>query len=128
MQSYDFEILMKQGIPIILSKNSARIHDYLIDIQNILKKHHYKGKCIFDLLLSNGIDKNNRFFEAHFNGRYFDLTSFKNIKEINTYVEKTSNSFYANNFDLIDNSILTKPQKFLLKKRLSLTTNVSISN
>lgn len=119
LQSYDFEILMEQGIPIILSKSSARIHDYLIEIQNILKKHNFKGQCIFDLLLSNGMDKNNRFFEARFNGIDFDLTSFKNIKEINTYVEKISNSFYANNFDLIDNSILTKPQKFLLKKRLS---------
>lgn len=102
---------------IILSTNSMRIHDYLFDVVKELKKLRFKGNVLFDLLLSNGPSLAGRFFSAFFDGKKFDLSSFKNIKEVETDVEKMSNSFYSTRLDLIDNSVLTKPQKFILKKK-----------
>lgn len=101
----------------ILSTDSLRIHDYLIDVVKELKKIYFKGDVLFDLLLSNGPSLGGRFYSAFFDGKNFDISSFKNIKIVNTEVEKTSNCFYETHLNLIDDSILTKQQKFILKKK-----------
>lgn len=101
----------------ILSTDSLRIHDYLLDVVKELKKICFKGDVLFDLLLSNGPSLAGRFFSAFFDGKKFDISSFKNIKIVDAEVEKTSNCFYATHLNLIEDSILTKPQKFILKKQ-----------
>lgn len=115
---YVQKVNLEQYNIMILSANSLRVDDYLFDVVKELKKIRFKGSVLFDLLLSNGPSLADRFFSAFFDGKKFDISTFKNIKEIEIEAEKTSNSFYSTHLDLIDNSILTKPQKFLLKKKL----------
>jgi hypothetical protein len=74
------------------------------------------GYILFDLLMCNGIDFNNRFFIAFFNGNEIDLNSFKNFKDIPIEMLQECNFFYKNNQQLINDSALTKAQKFLFKK------------
>lgn len=104
----------------ILSKDSLRIHDYLFDVVEELKKICFKGDVLFDLLLSNGPSLDGRFFSAFFDGENFDISGFKNIQIVEGFdseLEKISNCFYATHLNLIEDSILTKTQKFLLKKK-----------
>lgn len=104
-QSFHIEKLKLDKYNImILSKDSMRIHDYLLDVVKELKKIDFKGNVLFDLLLSNGSSLDGRFYSAFFNGKNFDISSFKNIKIIDNEVEKISNCFYTTNLNLIDSS------------------------
>jgi hypothetical protein len=101
---------------VILSVDYARIDEYLDDIANNLKGFSYKGKMLFDLVMSNGLS--DRFYEAYFDGQRFDNKSFIKLTEIPCSIIEISNNFYRDNLFLLDNSVLTKPQKFLFKKSL----------
>lgn len=102
---------------ISFSIDYSRLDEYLSVVADKLKKLHYKGKILFDLAISNGI-ADDRFYEAYFNGSDFDLHSFYRQKNIPYSVLEISNNFYANNIHFLDNSVLTKPQKFLFKKEI----------
>ena len=102
---------------LVFSTNSERIDSYLDNVTKNLTSINFKGLVLFDLLLSNGTNKNQRYFQAFFNGEKFDFNSFKNVN-VPIEIENLSNLFYAHNLDLINKSILTKPQKFLLKRKL----------
>ncbi|MCU5076830.1 type II toxin-antitoxin system RnlB family antitoxin [Bacillus cereus] len=78
------------------------------------KLESYKGKVLFDLLLSNGF-ASNRYIEAEFNEGKFLTDSFRAV-EPDIKTKKESSSFYLKDPSLLDNGILHNPQKFLFKK------------
>lgn len=99
----------------VYSTNYLRLDEYLEELTIQLKEKTFKGNVMFDLLLSNGMSTN-RFVELVFDGQEFDKKSFKIIKA-NTEIINNSFDFYNEHTNLLDNGILTKPQKFQVKKR-----------
>jgi hypothetical protein len=110
---------------ISLSVDYSRIDEYLDDVANKLRNFHYKGKILFDLVMSNGLS-GDRFYEAYFDGGKFDLSSFNKKTDIPSSILDISNNFYIANLDVLDNSVLTKPQKFLFKKLLTRNTKLGL--
>lgn len=98
----------------IFATDISRIHDYINDLEFELKQNDIVGDILFDLLLSNGLS--NSFFCAYFDGDKFNISSFKNIKEIDFETLCFINKYHSNNLELIDKSALTKTQKFLFRK------------
>lgn len=115
---FELQKTNNESYPFIsLSLCYYRVDQYLEDIEDKLVASKYNGKVIFDLVMSNGL--NDRFYEAYFNGRKFDGKSFSAVKNIDDTIESISKNFYLNNISFLENSVLTKPQKFLFKKSLS---------
>ena len=110
----NFEIIIEQSKCIILSTSYINPLSDLNLIENELKQKNYKGEVIFDLLLTNGKSEN-RFLEAKYNYG-FDQSSFIILENTYPWLLKLSKNFYESNLNLIDNSILTTLQKFLLIK------------
>lgn len=102
----------------VFATDTSRIHDYLHNLKVDLKQLNVFGNVFFDLLLSNGKELSQRFFSAYFDVENFNLSSFKNIKKIDFETLGFITKYHSNNLDLIDKSALTKPQKFLFKKRI----------
>jgi len=90
--------------------------DYLQDIEEELQQKKHTGKILFDNLLSVG-NNSNRFIEANFNGLEIELTSFKVIKADDN-IKNTVLLFYNENYNFVLNSILSKPLKFRIRKKL----------
>ena len=101
---------------ISMSTDFSRPDDYLEELGIDLSNRQFKGKIIFDLLLCNGM-RSNRFFSAHFDGEKFNGISSLKSNDITTEVQSTASEFYMQHFDLVErNQLLSKPQKFLIKK------------
>ena len=86
-------------------------------IEKELIKEDFKGKVIFDFLLTNG-DTKQRYFETFFDGKEINLNNFKNIFEKSNELKKISLEFYFKNFKYVEQSeIVSKSTKFLIKKK-----------
>ncbi len=81
-----------------------------------LKKKNVSGEVFFDLLLSNGHGED-RFFKLIFQDGRFDKKSLEQLDSPPPKLKELSTSFYAKRTDLLENSVLSKPAKFLVKKR-----------
>lgn len=99
-----------------LSVDYSRLDEYIFDVEKELKKSKYKGKVVFDLLANNGI--NDRFYYCFFDGKKILLNTLSAINELNNEVQKVSSMFYLSNFEIINNSYISKQSKFLIKKKL----------
>ena len=77
---------------IIFAINDDSPLEYLQDIEKDLAKKNFKGLVLFDLLLSNG-DEYNRYVEAYFDGKFFELSSFK-CPTLNQEIESISINFF----------------------------------
>jgi Antitoxin to bacterial toxin RNase LS or RnlA len=77
-------------------------------------KGRFKGKVLFDLLMSNGISSN-RYVEAEFNGAQFDPSSFKAIEKVDVAIKAMTNKFYKSRSDL-SNSVLSNTEISLIRK------------
>lgn len=108
-----FEIIIKNSKCVILSTSYVNPLSDLNIIEKELNKKQFNGEVCFDLLLSNG--KDDRFIKANYNSG-FDLSSFFPLKDISPSILELCKFFYEENLNLVDNSILTKAQKFLLRK------------
>jgi len=99
-----------------VSTDFSRPDDYIEKLEIELNNLNYKGKVAFDLLLSNGI-KDNRYFGAYFDGKQIISSTFSRLGSITSSISGLTADFYKENYNLVsDNHILSKPQKFLLKK------------
>ncbi|MGZ0086851.1 type II toxin-antitoxin system RnlB family antitoxin [Caldibacillus thermoamylovorans] len=89
----------------------------LEDIESIQEelKNRFKGKVLFDLLLSNG-NSSNRYLEAEFNGFQFVPSSFKVLEKVDAFIKETTSMFYQNHPDYLANSVLPNAHQFLIKK------------
>lgn len=109
-----FEIIIKESNCLVLSTSYINPLSNLDMVEEELKNKKYNGKVFFDLLLSNGKNKN-RFIKAIYSSG-FNKNDFLEVETIPLKLLELSKSFYENNLNLIENSILTKSQKFLLSK------------
>lgn len=101
---------------IIFSTDYISPIEELSEIENELRENKYMGTIIFDLLLING-NSENRFIEAFFDGMSFDRKSFKIADKLPCMINDLSSEFYYNNLYLVENSRLSNPIKFLIKKK-----------
>lgn len=84
-------------------------------ITNDLMQQNFKGKVIFDLLISKGT--NERFVEAEFDGCRIIRSSLK-VKEVTNVPEQILNSqneFFSVNKRYLYNSVLTKQELQLFR-------------
>jgi len=98
---------------IIFAINDDSPLEYLQDIEKDLAKKNFKGLVLFDLLLSNG-DEYNRYVEAYFNGKSFELSSFKG-PTLNQEIERISINFFKKHPEFIDKGVLSSIDIFKIK-------------
>ncbi|WP_170075067.1 type II toxin-antitoxin system RnlB family antitoxin [Paraclostridium dentum] len=116
MESYkikeinDFEYKL-----IVFSTDYISPFEHLTNIEENLKLINYSGKIIFDLLLVNG-NTSNRFMEVFFDGNEFDKKSFRIANKLSNEIKNITSSFYSENICIVENSRLSNPIKFLIKK------------
>ncbi|MDQ0341108.1 hypothetical protein J2S00_003952 [Caldalkalibacillus uzonensis] len=101
------------NVCLILSNSYINPLEELESIESDLQ-NNFTGKVIFDLLLSNG-NSSNRFMEAIFDGNKFDYSSFKIITDVDVTIKKISASYYRNNENLMQSTIVSDAFKFLLR-------------
>ncbi len=101
---------------IIYSTNYLRLEEYVNEVAFLLKEKSFKGKVIFDLLLSNG-NSFNRYIEMLFDGDNFEIKTTRIINDIDDNIINNSLDFYSSHESYLDNSVLSKSQKFLIKKK-----------
>ena len=99
----------------IYSISSYNPIDCISKIEKEFDKKSYKGNVIFDLLLSNG-NNFNRYLKAYFDGNRFKPDSYSIISEPKIELKKKSTEFYKKNINFLENSIISKPNKFMIKK------------
>jgi hypothetical protein len=97
------------------------LDEYICDIENDLKKKKFKGKIVFDLLSNNGLS--DRFFQADFDGDKILLKSIESIQTPDLPIRKVSSKYYLSNFEIIQQSYISKQSKFLIRKELEKTVN-----
>jgi len=100
---------------VVFSISEYNPTDYISKIEQDLLQKSYSGNVVFDLLLANG-NNFNRYLKAYFNGNEFNNDSYKIIDEPQHQLKKKSLDFYQKNIALLENSILSKPIKFMIKK------------
>ena len=103
---------------IIFSTSYVSPMDQLEIVENDLKKIGVVGNILFDLLLSHG-NTPDRFYEVLFNGEKIDIDSLRRVESISDNIKQISSDFYHNHVHFLKNSILSNPQKFLIKKRIA---------
>lgn len=116
MRNYEIQRFdnMSEYPYVILSTSYVSPLDDIMDIEHELQPY-YKGKILFDLLLTNGVSSN-RFIEAEFDGRKFNYSSFKPLNQVDTEIKKGSSEFYRKHTELLENSILPNAYQYLIKK------------
>ena len=109
------ETKLKSYTHIILSISYLNPLDQKDAIEEDLKKRGVKGKILFDLLLSHG-NNPDRFYEASFDGEKINEDSLKAAKSISKTIKRLSMSFYREQNRFLESSVLSKTQKFLIRK------------
>jgi len=112
----DFQIEKYDDIGcMIFSVSEYNPTDYISTIEQDLIQKSYLGNVVFDLLLTNG-NNFNRYLKAYFDGDRFNRDSYKIIDDPQHQLKKRSVDFYQKNITFLENSILSKPIKFMIKK------------
>lgn len=119
-KTYHIEKINTGSYPyIIFSTSYVSPMDQLETLENDLKKIGVVGNILFDLLLSHG-NTPDRFYEVLFNGKQIDINSLKKVESISDNIKQISTDFYHNHVHFLKSSILSNPQKFLIRKRIAL--------
>ena len=113
MREYEIKQHSKIGF-IVYSTSYYSPTEYIQNIEKVLRELNYIGSVYFDLLLSNG-NNFNRYMKVNFDGKKFK-NNFEIVSNPQLELKKESLKFYQNNFELLENSILSKPIKFMIKK------------
>jgi len=99
-----------------MSMDFSRPNEYKDNLESELKSLGHQGCVIFDLLLCNGFKKE-RFYSAYFDGTKIIDSTFIRQDNLRPEILKRCADFYQRNYELVvSNQILTKPQKFMLKR------------
>lgn len=96
------------------SLSSVAFDYYYEEIQTSLTKE-YKGRVLFDQLLSHGV-KVGRFVSLYFDGERFDMNSYQIEEALPQRTRKQCLDFYASNPDSLNKGVLSKPNQFLIRK------------
>ena len=109
------ETKLRSCTHIIFSVSYLNPIDQKEAIEEDLRKRGVKGKILFDLLLSHG-NNPDRFYEALFDGEKIDEDSLKAARSISKTIKRLSRSFYRDQNRCLESSVLSKAQKFLIRK------------
>lgn len=90
---------------------------WLDSINDELAALNIRGSVIFDLLLVNG-NGNRRYAKAKFDGHTLDIAKMQTVV-VDPEVSAASYDYFHNNPHLLDNSILSKATKFMIKMKLA---------
>ena len=101
---------------IIFSTGYINPMDQREALEKELKQIGVQGKILFDLLLSHG-NTPDRFFEAFFNGEKISEESLKSTGSISKKIKEISIDFYHSQQHFLENSVLSKTQKFLIRRK-----------
>lgn len=106
---------------IVFSESYESPLAYLDEVTEEIKKQHMTNvKILFDVLLCMG-NTSERFIEAFFDGEAFNLDSFRVVEvKKNDTLRQFCTSFFFENSELLEYSILTPVQKELLKKGITI--------
>ena len=104
---------------VVYSTNILSVEQCTEHLVESLKKMNFRGVVLFDLLLSNG-NTDKRFCSMSFNGHSFDKNSKNVIQNMDSSILKESTEFYKKHSSYVENSVLTKSQKYLVKNGYSL--------
>ena|ERR1035437_7849492 len=127
MKNNNFHIeLLKGGKLLVVPTTFLRPEYYMEQLENILLSHYKNVSCVyFDFLIKNGTK--DRFYKVCISDHKLIHSTFRKADDDNEIIEK-SNSFFSNNVNLINDSYLSKAQKFLLKKNLSTNNSRNINS
>lgn len=113
--NFHIELLEDENL-LVVPTNYLRPDFYIEQIEDLLISTFPRVNFIyFDFLVKNGTK--DRFYKVNISNNRLSLDSMCKV-EITQNLESKSNSFFANNIYLINESFLSKSQKFLLKKKL----------
>ena len=104
---------------IIFSVDYHRIEDYISDLSKELSRKSYSGTVMFDLLLSNGMNSD-RYVKASFDGSKFLLKTMVTVDNVDERIRTLSLKFYQKKPEYLENSILSRAQKFLIRRKLAI--------
>jgi len=114
-RNYQIINLKENSSFLILINSWERPEFYLEEIEKELSSCENNSDIYFDFLIKNG--PRDRFYSANFDNGRFDLYSFKKINTLSTKILGLADNYFKSNFDLIQNSCLTRAQKFVLKRQ-----------
>ncbi len=98
----------------IISLTYESILDYIEDIEKNLSIEKNKIVILIDQLLTTGNNKN-RFISCEYQDGKIKLFTARNVK-CSENIRKISSQVLKDNYELIENSILTKNQKQCIKE------------
>lgn len=98
----------------VISATWERPDVYWHDLHKELRRKAVE-QVFFDFLLKNGL--RDRFYKADYKNGAIQIESFKKADLEDNYIN-VSNKFFANNWDLVESSLLSNFQKFKLKKTI----------
>lgn len=86
-------------------------------INDELRMLNIRGSVVFDLILVNG-NGNRRYAKAEFDGHNLDIAKMQTVAA-DPEISAASYDYFHNNPHLLDNSILSKATKFMIKMKLA---------
>lgn len=98
----------------IISLTYESILDYIEDIEKKISIEKNKILILIDQLLTTGNNKN-RFISCEYQNGKIKLYTAKNV-DCSNDIRKISSQVLKDNYELIENSILTKNQKQCIKE------------
>jgi hypothetical protein len=84
-------------------------------LENILRRNKFKGKVIFDFLLSNGFRSDNRFMCSSFDGSGFHELHKYPLDSRNNYLLEKLKKYYFSNLEILSKGILSKNEILIIK-------------
>lgn len=104
---------------LIISTSWDAIDNYLSELTFELNGKFSNSLLVFDLLVKNGLK--DRYYRSQFKEGHIMLNSFEKIASdsLSKEIIIASNNFFKSNRELIDQSFMTKAQKFMIKRELA---------
>lgn len=102
---------------LVFAHNHLDPIEYLHEIASYIKEDNCT--VIFDLLLKNG-SRTDRFYSINYNNHRFDLTSLRHVANVSEDIREYCTDYFRRHLKLLENSILSDPIIFLIKKGRSI--------
>ena len=110
-----FEVIKLDNEPydfLIIATSVINPLSHLDDV--IIETGQKKARFIFDLTLINGTNSN-RYIKGECTGGIFVSSSFKCVNKLDNQIKKVCDSFFSNNGQIVQNSVVTNQLKYLIK-------------
>lgn len=105
-EPYDFLVIATSSISPL-----SCLDEIVAELNNI------DANVLFDLTLINGINSN-RYLQGKCLSGKFSLKDFATVQDIDLNIKTISYKFFRNNEYIVQNSVLTKTVKFLLREEM----------